>query len=178
MKLGYSVKLEDIVIFNRDHIDASPALRRKILIMRMVWAFTPLLTIFLIMNIEGATPDKIMKVVSLVAVFFTAPVFLFQPAFHRWSCARQIRKMYEQGQNQGLLGEHEMQIVGHNLVEKNEINESTAPLASIEKIISADAHTYIYTGPAQAHVIPKNSILSGEYDQFIDEVKRRAGKVK
>lgn len=177
MKLEYKVSLEDIITFNRNHLAASPTMQRNLLIVRLVWALTPLVAVSAIMYFENATPEKMMSVISAIALLFTAPVFLFYPVYHRWCCARQIRKIYSEGENRGLLGDHEMRIEGDSFFEKTEGSESKVSLASIEKVITADEHAYIYVGAAQAHVIPRNGVVAGDFDQFIEAIKKGAGKL-
>lgn len=178
MKLEYSIKLEDVVAFNRDHIESIPEMRRKLSIMRYVWAFTPLVAISAIMFLEGASPGKTAAVISFVAFCVSTPIYYFQPAFFRWSTARQIRKVYSETENQSLLGQHEMELSGNNLVERSETNETNFSLKSVERVLTVGDYTYVYTSGSQAHIIPKNNVTAGDYDEFVGAISKRANFVK
>ncbi|PLX98413.1 MAG: hypothetical protein C0623_12115 [Desulfuromonas sp.] len=176
MKLIYSLKLEDAVKFNQDHIDSIPEMKRKLSIMRLVWAFTPLVAVSAIMFVERATPSKTAIVISFVAFCVSTPIYFLQPAFFRWSTARQLRKVYAEPQNEALLGQQELEIVGNELMLKSEATENRIALKSVEKIISSDDHTYVYTSASNAHIIPKNSVIEGDYDGFIKTLRRKTKK--
>jgi len=174
MKLEYSVNLEDIITFNQNHIDASPQMRRKMTVAKYIWSFTPLIAIMAITHFEGTSPDKAIKLISFVTLCISAPIFLFQPAFFRWLSARQIRKLYGSGQSYGVLGSHSIEIVGKDLVTKSETDENRFALVSINRIVKNDDYTYIYTSASLAHVIPRNGVVSGDYEQFVAKVEKLA----
>jgi hypothetical protein len=173
MKLVYSLKLEDAVKFNQDHLESIPEMKRKLSIMRNVWAFTPLVAISAIMFVEQATPSKTAIVISLVAFCVSTPIYFLQPVFFRWSTSRQLRKIYSEPQNQALLGEHEMEIVGNELVERSGTTENRFQLKSIEKVLTSGDHTYVYTSGAQAHIVPKVRVTEGDYDAFVRKLRKK-----
>ena len=55
--------------------------------------------------------------------------------------------------------------------EETVVGESRINWEGIESIISIDTHTFIYTGSQQAYVIPKGSVIEGDYDAFVAHAK-------
>lgn len=175
MKLEYSVGIEDVVNFNISHVESTPQVRRKLAIMRFVWAFAPLIALFLIMNVEGASSDRIYTVITLVTICVSAPIYLFQPAFFRWSTARQIRKLYGRNENKALLGDHQMEIVGKQLIDRLGDSEIKLSLNDVNRVLSTDDYTFVYTKNSQVHILPQKGVSSGSYDEFVAAIRKKSG---
>ena len=172
MKLEYSVGLEDIVAFNNHHMESTPSLRRKLSVMRFVWAFAPLIGILLITSIEGMAPGKAMWVIAAVAIFVSSPIYLLQPMFLRWLNTRQVRKVYSSQQNQALLGAREIKIVSNGLVEKTSSGQVETDAAQINRIETTDDYIFVYAG-SRIHIISKKTLQSGDPDAFLAELHKK-----
>ena len=173
MKLEYSVQLEDIIAFNNHHMEATPSIRRKLAVMRFVWAFAPLAAIWAITFFEGMDPSKAMWVITFVGVCISSPIFLFQPFYLRWMNNRQVRKAYEDEKNRSLLGDREIKVTSNGLAEKTASGENQSEYAQINRIDSDDNYTFIYAAKSKVHIIPKKSVKEGDYDAFVSELKKK-----
>jgi len=174
MKLEYSVSIEDIIAFNNHHMEATPAIRRKLAVMRFVWAFAPLLAIWLITSVEGMAPGKAMWVIAVVAICVSSPIYLFQPLFLRWLNTRQVRKAYSNDQSQALLGEREIKIAGNALVENTSAGETQTGYDLINRVDADDNYLFVYATNSRVHIVPKKAVRSGDFDAFVAELKKKA----
>ena len=173
MKLEYSVSLEDIVAFNNHHMESTPTLRRKLSVMRFVWAFAPLIGILLISSIEGMSSGKAMLVIAAVAIFISSPIYLLQPMFLRWLNTRQVRKVYSNPQNQALLGPREIKIVSNGLVEKTTSGQVETDASQVDRIETTKDYIFIYAG-SRIHIVSKKTVQSGDPEAFLSELRKKA----
>ncbi len=178
MKLEYSVSLEDIIAFNNHHMEATPSIRRKLAVMRFVWSFAPLLAIWAITSFEGMAPGKAMWAIGFVAICISAPIFLLQPFYLRWCNNRQVRKVYSSEKSQALLGAREIKISSSALLETTPEGENQTSYDSISRIDSDDDYTFIYAANSKVHIVPKKTVQSGNYDEFVAELKRKAKNIE
>lgn len=178
MKLEYSVSLEDIIAFNNHHMEATPSIRRKLSVMRFVWAFAPLIAIFAITSFEGMAPDKAMWTIAAVAVFVSSPIYLFQPFFLRWLNTRQVRKAYGSEKSRALLGAREIKIAGNGLVETTSAGEIQTGYDLINRIDAGDDYLFVYATNSRVHIVPKKSVASGDFDDFVTELKKKAKNIE
>ena len=79
--------------------------------------------------------------------------------------------MYREGSNRSSLGKQRLRIEDDVLVEISDYRETRTKWAGVEKIESTDSYTFVYTGSVMAIVIPKESVTSGDYDQFVDALR-------
>jgi hypothetical protein len=175
MKLEYSVALEDVIAFNNHHMEATPSIRRKLSVMRFVWSFAPLLAIYLITSFEGMEPGKAMWIIGAVAVGISAPIFLFQPFYLRWCNNRQVRKVYSNEKNQAMLGVREIKVASNCLIETTPAGENQSEYALINRVDADENYTFIYAANSKVHIIPSASVTSGDYAEFVSELKKKVG---
>jgi len=178
MKLEYSISLEDVIAFNNHHMESTPSIRRKLSVMRFVWAFAPLLAIWLISTVEGMDPGKAMWVIAAVAICVSSPIYILQPFFLRWLSKRQVAKSYSSEKARALLGEREIKIAGNALVEKTSEGEIQTGYDLINRIDVNDSYLFVYATNSRVHIIPKGSVRSGNFDEFQAELKKKARKLE
>jgi len=168
VKIRYENKLADVVAFNRYHCDNSPTIRRMRL---MVTWIIPLVVV----SIGGliALGQETYVPILPAAAFAIIYVFISRSTF-RNSTDRCVRKMYKEGSNNTIFCDHELELDRDYLIERTEQSESKMKVNAIEKVISDGDRTYVYVNAIMAHVIPRDSVRAGDYDQFVEELRRRA----
>ena len=88
------------------------------------------------------------------------------------SVDRQARRLYKEGTNKGVFGQHEIEIDDDGLVERTEVNETRQSWHGVERIAETDEHAFIYISSVMAHIIPKQSVTAGDPDTFIARAKQ------
>jgi hypothetical protein len=76
--------------------------------------------------------------------------------------------MYQQGKLSGYLGEHTLEIREDGLLERNAAGERLSHWGEIENVYTTSDHTFFVTRTQVAYVLPRRSVLEGDYDQFIE----------
>ncbi len=168
MILRYEISMDDLVAFNRYHSANSPAIKRsKSTFMILVSGLVVGLSL-LIDPPPGIARSVVASVAVLFALLFS---FIFNRVF-RSSLDRHVRRLLNEGANKGCFGWHELEIDNDGLVERTEVNETRHSWQGIEKIAETESHAFLYTSSFMAHVIPKQSISTGDAVQFIADAKQ------
>lgn len=160
--------MDDLVAFNRYHFTRSPTIKRT------KWT---VMFLFSVLAVAAALlfpwpPEVTRLTMVIVAVIFAGLVSLvFHYGFGR-SLERQVRGMFREGNNKGMLGPHELEIDAAGIVEWTEVNELRQSWSGIERIEENDDYVLIYLSSIMAHVIPKRAVTFGEPEAFIAQAKQ------
>ena len=168
MILKYHITVDDLVAFNRYHCALSPAIRKM--------KFTTIVLVAVLL-IGGSFVMPLHENGSRLVVVASAVVFvvLFSVLFSNLlpaSLDRHARRLYKEGTNRGVLGEHELECDDRGLVERTEVNESRQSWQGVERIAETESHAFIYISAMMAHVIPKASVTSGDPGQFLTQARQ------
>ncbi len=167
MKIGYNVTIDDVVAFNMHHFKNSPAMRKQV-------RFGVIFTCGLILICFSLIAMSNKSYGDLIIGIITASVFAcVYPGIYRWSAKRNVLKLYGEGKNVGVLGEHILEVTNTEIIDKADSAESKSKISRMERIESTPDYVFIYMGAVIAHIIPRNSILEGDVDAFLEEVKKR-----
>jgi hypothetical protein len=167
VRIRYENTIEDLVAFNRHHYDHSPAVRRG---QRLLMWSLAVLSLEIAVAVAFAANEPAALALGVVAAIVC--VFLV-PSMVRRQVDRQARKLYGEGANKDVIGPHELELVGGDLVERTRLSESRTRLEAVERVISAGGYTFIYVSAITAHVIPHDAVSEGEYEKFVEILKQR-----
>ncbi len=79
--------------------------------------------------------------------------------------------------DQGVLGEHTLEITEDGLVESTEVNRSLANWRTVFRILESRRYAYVYVSATNAHIIPKHKIpIEGSVDGFLVALRARIEK--
>ena len=172
MKIKFELTIEDLVAFSQYHANHSPAVRRARLI------------------------DLSIVLVPLVAI----PPFLFPPQYRAFAWAgtilgavlvsigmpgryarvieRQVRRLYGNGAFHETFGPWELELTATHLLKRSEANESSTRLSALGQVAVTDDYTFIYASPVTAFVIPRHSVIAGEFERFSEAVAQRVAAAR
>jgi len=168
MIVKYENSLEDMVAFNRYHCARSPAVKKtKFICMILVSALAIFGALFIPPTDNVSRPVIIAGAIVLAGLFSA----IFNCRFAA-GMDRQVRRLYNEGTNKGIFGQHELEINNDGLVERTEVNESRQSWQGVERIAETDTHAFIYVSSIMAHVIPKQSVTDGDPGAFIARAKQ------
>jgi len=163
--LRYEVKFDDIVEFNKHHMRSSGIGRDGT---RMVVIILSFLMLFALIPKAGSPDFWSLLVVDVLTVILSICLYIL---FRNWFLKRTVRRIYGKRAHPGLIGSHKITVSDQGVVEESEVGEHRVNWNGITRIESSDMYTFIYIGPAMAHVIPKSAIEEGDYDVFVAQAR-------
>ncbi len=168
MKIRYEVTIEDLVASSKYHYRNTPELRRARSCGMVVSALVVFVIVFLL-NEKAGILARAIPAALIAGLFLT-----IWPAMYWGAVEKQIRKLYESGTHKGALGKHEIEITDGGIRERTEFGEQYTTWEGIGVIGFEDNHTYVYVTPCTAHVIPREGIEEGSYDDVVKVLKEKA----
>ena len=170
MHLRYDNGLDDCIAFQSYHLAHSPHWKRVTVMFR--WGIAGLFFVFAALRALSQ---------SWVAVLVWCGVgvlwILMLPGFMLRSAKRNARKLYGEGTNKGWTGWHELEITDEGLVERTEASEQRTRWSAIERLGMTPDHMFVYVSALTAHVIPRASILEGNYESFVEGLKKKLSAI-
>jgi hypothetical protein len=173
MQITFRLAMDDIVSFNTYVFATSPAIRRSFLINKLIISGTPLAVVLAQVYILRMPFRESLLFIVPALLFLSLPLYFLTPIFFRKVALRKVGKIYAEGENKSLLGEHVLRIEPDGLTEKTELCETKQRWESLEKIVTDGPRTSIFAGAVQAYIIPRQSVLAGDYEAFVAELRRR-----
>ena len=167
MRLRYEITLEDLLAFTLHVHQKSPTMRRT----RMRAAMGLAAMIIGLCLIAAEVLDNFL--VLWAGVGWAALFVAIYPRLYRRNVKRLSTRLYAEGQNKGILGQHVTELRDNGLFDGTAFSERTVYWKGIERIESIPGHTFVYLSAMSAQVIPEDSVTEGNYQAFIDELQNR-----
>lgn len=162
--LRYELKLEDLVEFNKFHLRTS--LKSWILPAVIVC----LMIVYFIVKRDWSNLESLNLFVSLIILYIIFVVLTKGP-LRNWLIKIRVKRCYGNGAHPGLVGPHKMTVSDRGILEESNVGEHRVNWDGIIKVETSDTHTFIYIGAIHAHVIPRASVMEGNYDTFVAQAK-------
>jgi hypothetical protein len=163
--IEYTNTLADVVAFARHHYDRSEGIQRSIRLQRY-GGVTALAGYFIgLCFLSGSSFYLLVAAVTSTAWWIWIPNVLSS------TYEKQVLRTYESGRNRTTFGKHRLALTPHHIEEKNEFGESRVLWPAIERVDSDAQHTFIYLGSSHAYIVPRNQVLSGDYDSFVHALR-------
>ena len=81
--------------------------------------------------------------------------------------------------DQGVLGEHTLEITDDGLIELTEVNRSLYNWRTTFRILETRNYAYVYISATHAHIVPKNPLpIDGSVDDFLAALRARFANCK
>lgn len=172
MILRFDLTLEDALAFNRYHFRL-PARRRATLVIEVALFFM-LAVAALSFLVRIAPPDGSEREIPrpILLACSVAIAGLLTGLFHyRLGVARNraVERQYQQGANRAVFGPQEVAIDADSVTFRTELCESRLLWRGVREIVETESHAFLFTSPAQAHIIPKHSVIAGDPEPFIGQ---------
>ena len=166
MRLRYEITLEDLLAFTLHVHQKSPTMRR--IRLRAVIALAVMIIGLCLIAAEILDNFLVLWAGVGWAVFFAA----IYPQLYRRNVKRLSTRLYAEGQNKGILGQHVAELRDNGLFDGTAFSERTVFWKGIERIESIPGHTFVYLSAMSAHVIPEDSVTEGNYQAFVEELQK------
>ena len=172
MNITFGINAEELFLFNQYLFDNSGTIQKAFTKNRSLISLSPIPASIMIGYVKELPPTHMLMLLAIVAFTVSLPAYFTYPMFVRKNLRRRIVKMYGDGQNRGIIGEHELGIDADGLVEKTPYGEVRQGWDAIRNVVSYNDRTYIFISDANAYIIPKNATVQGDYDAFVAELQR------
>lgn len=167
MRLRYEITIDDLLAFTLHVHQTSPTMRcgRSLAVLTLA---TVILSICIIAwKITGN------RIILWSGFGWAGLIVAIYPRLYRRNVKRLSSRLYAEGQNKGILGQHVAELRDNGLSDTTDFAERTVFWKGIEKIESISGHTFVYLSAMSAHVIPEESVTEGNYRTFVEELQHR-----
>lgn len=166
MKISYSNTMDDALEFNKHHYRYSDTVKKQKVNLMVKAPIFILLVILFIYQLTGE-----IKVLIYGTIFCGLLIYFTHRQFTT-GILKTAKKMLEEGGMSGFVCDHELEINEEWIFEKTQYNETKTFWNQETNIAENENFAFIYIQSAQAHVIPKERILNGNYEEFIKTAKQ------
>ena len=166
------VSVEDLAAYTEYHYSNSPLVRRRWRILQVfIIAFAFLFNLSSILEYareNSAIQTIIYSVILLGPVVVVVALF---PWLIRLFTAKRSQRIYGLDDNKTMRGIKDISISSEGITERGELIETKISWGAITKVAETPNHTFVYFGSSQGVVIPRHTVVEGEYEPFIAKLK-------
>jgi hypothetical protein len=171
-QIRYELTLDDLIAFNLFTFRNSPTIRS--LQVRNTLITSPI--VFVIALALGmVVPHHNHWYPLVVAGLSTGSLGAYYAYYFKRGyikrCSDHVRKIYAEGSNPGLIGEHVLEVDSEGIVSRTQYSESRLAWGALTKVENEPGFTYLFTGANRAITIPHNSIVEGSLPALLQVVR-------
>lgn len=165
MQIQYELNLDDVAAYNWHHSRNSRTANRRY---RLLSAWGILLCLFI-----AFTSTEWRASSRIIFSIITSAFWLFvYPVLRRKAVERQARRLYSEGKNRDVIGNHILAIDKDGVTEISDVSESHIAWRGVEKIEENDKYVFLYIGSLIAHIIPKRAFLNKQEETEFTQLAR------
>jgi len=112
----------------------------------------------------------IWPTIAGIAPAIALSIYLWRESPGLWRRAN-LESMHREGKLSGHLGEHSLEISKDGLLECNAAGQHLSRWREIQTIYSTAEHTLFITRTSTGYILPKKSVIEGNYEQFIESAR-------
>ncbi len=160
VQIRYTITEDDLEAYFRHQIENSHEYQtayRRVFWARLVAGIVVFGGIFLI------TRDSLWACASVGALVALA---LITRIGHRRAVSKRAHAAAREGKNAAILSERVLEITPEGLHSRTPVSESRIAWSAFEKLVSTDAHTFIYMQTVGAHIVPHAALTTEELARF------------
>jgi len=154
--------LEDAIAFNKYHYSNSMAIKKQ---RAFGTVYLPVIAATLFVLHSVAEHD--VKILVYGAVFIVFYLLLIHRSYSK-GIYKTAKKLYEEQDMSNFTCEHLLEIDEDRITCKTDISEGKIKWSGIQKIAFNNGYAFICLGLLQAYIVPRERIIEGDFDQFIE----------
>jgi hypothetical protein len=166
MEIEYQFTIDDGAAWAALHASRSPHMRR-VMNHRRGFIVTLILGLGCIVSIWQAS-----FIYLGIALLFGLPWFLAWPVIFRHRVANGYRQLVQETKRICLGHPHQLRILPEGLASHCDSSDWTTRWAAFSEVIETRKHVFISLGGGTALVIPRHSVLRGDLDAFLANVRQ------
>jgi hypothetical protein len=167
MEITYRLSENDLPALADDLTSRSPTARRLLRRGSFVAFFTMALTALLCWLLTGE--PVIAGGVILIGVILAA----LMPARLKKNQRRVTAAVYREGRNRALFLPTTLGIDRDSLTWHSDAGSGNLKYEYLERVRHTETHLFIYTTIRNAYIVPRDGVISGDFDSFAWEIERR-----
>lgn len=179
MKLVYTVTEPDVVAYAAHAYEHSAVIQKQLQSGRLILLVAVLLFAVIagLLGIGGSCVQlgPLTHGLLIAAVILAAAVALVL-VFHRRMYLWGSLKGFRSSQNKGILGPQTLAITETGITVTRPGGESTTYWRGIERVETSTNAAYVYISSMAAYIVPKCSVIEGDYEECVAEIRRRSGQ--
>jgi hypothetical protein len=169
VEIKIDTTVEDLVEFSMYYYEKYPFIRRQywgsILTLPIVWAIAGVVVFTATQGIKYAIICWIASVVSGILNYMT---------FGK-TMRKRLKKIYSEKLTGSTLGKHQIYIDNNSILEKSSTTDSRMDWSGVKEIYVDDRYAYFIFGSLAGCIIPRNGIIEGNFDDFVEKAKEYWG---
>ncbi|WML55923.1 YcxB family protein [Neobacillus sp. PS2-9] len=158
MEITYNLTEEDFLHFNMFHLKHSKSAIQSLNVQRFLTPVFFILMAFLLSEF-GNIPFLELFIVFLITSILW---IIFYPWYFYNTVTRRMKKMFKEGKNVGLLGEHVLTLNEEGLVESSANGQIKVNWSGITDYKEDEQYFYLYNSSVSAYIIPKRDLNNSE----------------
>ena len=156
MEIDYKLTEEDYLNFNLFHAKSSNTIAKSLALQRFLLPIIFLIAAFMFAWIgEGSLVGSLI-IFSIMGILW----IVYYPKYFYGFMTKNSKKMLEEGNNDGLLGDRCMILSDEGIVNSSSNGETKVKWAGIKKIEEYDNYFYIYNSAFTAYILQKQSLTN------------------
>jgi hypothetical protein len=167
MEITYQLRKEDLLALNDDFASQSATFRRVVLRTSLTAMLTMIFVSFALWLLTGAVAP------SLAVLVFGVLLAAFIPARIKRNQRKTAAALYREGKNRALFLPITLSVDCDSLSWESKAGSSNMKFEYVERVRQTPTHLFIYLSARNAQIVPREGIISGDFDSFAWEVQRR-----
>lgn len=162
MEFEYELTEKDYINFNIFHFGNSKAVKRSLLVQRIIGPLFFIVFGYLYYQIETVSlPLLILVIIALSAVWI-----ILYPMRFKGYITRNTKRMIEEGNNALILGKHHVTMNKNGFTDKTSRSQTSLQWKNAVSFQEDKDNLYLYHSPSYAYIIPKDKVGN------VEEVKK------
>jgi len=165
MRIEYRLSLRDIVFFQLYRFGHSPS-SRKTLRQGTYGGAAVIVALTGVM----AVVVRAWSLAGVGVVLALVYTYVF-PRLLQSNIRRMTTRLYAGRLN--VLGRRELEVRSDGLLARTDAEESITAWKDISGVSVLDRYLFVYLGAEAAHIVPRDTVMAGDFAEFAREVERR-----
>ena len=171
MEISFRLTLEDKLEFMVYSLDARIKRTERGFRNRFVQGGMLLImgVVYLYWNLDGHTSDMFGIFLILLSIYY----FFFKNRYRRAVIWDRSEEVFRNGRNFREEIEGHLRLTDDEILINSIDGTTSYKLNALEKIDETEDYTFIYMDPFMAWLLPRKSIINGDYRKFVDALKEK-----
>jgi hypothetical protein len=164
-EIRYLNSPEDVLAYVQYDNLESPIHNKAMFEGRIIFTLTPLIGILLVASYFHEI------LLLIVGAIISVPFWFMYPSVAKKKLDKMYKTLLEEDKTIVSIDEHKLYFNEKNIMEETTLFKTEINWAAIHRIDILQDATYIYRSGVPCFIIPRNAIIEGEYNKFIDLFK-------
>lgn len=175
MKATYELTRDDLAALIEFHQRTSPAAKRQRTgCLAVAFCAMMILPAGILLTTDKPVFDTAIDIWPLLL----GPLLfaIFAMPYIRWRTRQMSNRLLGEGQNKEFYGKCELEAGESTLTETRPSGSTSRNWTSVERVVTAPSHLFVYTSGIEAYVVPRRAFQNeADFKAFVDAIGKRSG---